>query len=204
MILVEQIYDFVLNLVNELIGAMDHKIVVIYAAVNGFCDRMPLERISQYEKTILSTINPELLKSVFLLIGKGVVNAYLPGSAMVVGFVFTIFSSTAMAAGPSDCWTGHPDERLLRTTENQILGVRDGVDNLALQAVERAKSFPLHLPGTEEEQTDKIRSILEFNLDGIALNHRIKQIHRWRQPAQMEDEESPFWMMIIDQVSQFP
>jgi len=36
---------------------------VIYAAVNGFCDRMPLDRISQYEKAILSTINPELQKS---------------------------------------------------------------------------------------------------------------------------------------------
>jgi len=42
---------------------IDNTIVVIYAAVNGFCDRMPLDRISQYEKAILSTINPELLKS---------------------------------------------------------------------------------------------------------------------------------------------
>uniref|UniRef100_A0A0E0QNS0 ATP synthase alpha subunit C-terminal domain-containing protein n=1 Tax=Oryza rufipogon TaxID=4529 RepID=A0A0E0QNS0_ORYRU len=42
---------------------IEKQIVVIYAAVNGFCDRMPLDRISQYEKAILSTINPELLKS---------------------------------------------------------------------------------------------------------------------------------------------
>jgi F-type H+-transporting ATPase subunit alpha len=42
---------------------IEKQIVVIYAAVNGFCDRMPLDRISQYEKNILSTINPELLKS---------------------------------------------------------------------------------------------------------------------------------------------
>ncbi|KAM3272147.1 hypothetical protein ACQJBY_042383 [Aegilops geniculata] len=42
---------------------IEKQIVVIYAAVNGFCDRMPLDRISQYEKAILSTINPELQKS---------------------------------------------------------------------------------------------------------------------------------------------
>ncbi|CAD6342112.1 unnamed protein product [Miscanthus lutarioriparius] len=29
---------------------IEKQIVVIYAAVNGFCDRMPLDRISQYEK----------------------------------------------------------------------------------------------------------------------------------------------------------
>jgi F-type H+-transporting ATPase subunit alpha len=33
--------------------------VVIYAAINVFCDRMPLDWISQFEKAILSTINIE-------------------------------------------------------------------------------------------------------------------------------------------------
>ncbi|XBJ08711.1 hypothetical protein VPH35_013947 [Triticum aestivum] len=42
---------------------IEKQIVVIYAAVNGFCDRMQLDIISQYEKAILSTINPELQKS---------------------------------------------------------------------------------------------------------------------------------------------
>ncbi|XBH67747.1 hypothetical protein VPH35_096073 [Triticum aestivum] len=42
---------------------IEKQIVVIYAAVNGFCAQMPLDRISQYEKAILSTINPELQKS---------------------------------------------------------------------------------------------------------------------------------------------
>ncbi|KAH0730510.1 hypothetical protein KY289_001698 [Solanum tuberosum] len=28
---------------------IEKQILVIYAAVNGFCDRMPLDRISQYE-----------------------------------------------------------------------------------------------------------------------------------------------------------
>nr|YP_010921743.1 ATP synthase F1 subunit alpha [Pinellia ternata]WIM35518.1 ATP synthase F1 subunit alpha [Pinellia ternata] len=42
---------------------IEKQILVIYAAVKGFCDRMPLERISQYEKAITSSIDPELLKS---------------------------------------------------------------------------------------------------------------------------------------------
>nr|ULQ69627.1 ATPase subunit 1 [Juncus alatus]ULQ69698.1 ATPase subunit 1 [Juncus himalensis] len=42
---------------------IEKQIAVIYAAVNGFCDRMPLDKIAQYEKAILSSINPELLKS---------------------------------------------------------------------------------------------------------------------------------------------
>ncbi len=42
---------------------IEKQIVVIYAAVNGFCDRMPLDRISQYEKAILSSITPDLLQA---------------------------------------------------------------------------------------------------------------------------------------------
>lgn len=42
---------------------IEKQILVIYAAVNGFCDRMPLERISQYERVILSRIKPELQQS---------------------------------------------------------------------------------------------------------------------------------------------
>ncbi|KAH0447387.1 hypothetical protein IEQ34_023782 [Dendrobium chrysotoxum] len=47
---------------------IEKQIVVIYAAVNGFCDRMPLDRISKYERAIPSSIDPELLKS---LLDKG-------------------------------------------------------------------------------------------------------------------------------------
>lgn len=42
---------------------IEKQILVIYAAVNGFCDRMPLDKISQYEKMLLSTVKPELLES---------------------------------------------------------------------------------------------------------------------------------------------
>nr|QJB23306.1 ATP synthase subunit alpha [Thismia annamensis] len=42
---------------------IEKQIVVLYAAVKGFCDRMPLDNISQYERAIPSSIDPELLKS---------------------------------------------------------------------------------------------------------------------------------------------
>ncbi|GKA54082.1 ATPase subunit 1 [Tanacetum coccineum] len=42
---------------------IEKQIAVIYAAVNGFCDRMPLDRISQYESAILKSIKTELLQS---------------------------------------------------------------------------------------------------------------------------------------------
>ncbi|KAK7820203.1 atp synthase subunit alpha [Quercus suber] len=42
---------------------IENQILVIYAAVNGFCDRMPSDRISQYERAIPSQIKPELLQS---------------------------------------------------------------------------------------------------------------------------------------------
>ncbi|XP_061345027.1 ATP synthase subunit alpha, mitochondrial-like [Gastrolobium bilobum] len=42
---------------------IEKQILVIYTAVNGFCDRMPLDKIAQYESVILSTIKPELLQS---------------------------------------------------------------------------------------------------------------------------------------------
>ncbi|KAK1258624.1 hypothetical protein QJS04_geneDACA024308 [Acorus gramineus] len=46
---------------------IEKQILVIYAAVNGFCDRMPLDKINKYEKDILNNINPDLLR----LLGEG-------------------------------------------------------------------------------------------------------------------------------------
>ncbi|KAI5652222.1 hypothetical protein M9H77_29409 [Catharanthus roseus] len=42
---------------------IEKQILVIYAAVNGFCDRMPLDKISQYERVIPNSVKPELLQS---------------------------------------------------------------------------------------------------------------------------------------------
>jgi F-type H+-transporting ATPase subunit alpha len=66
---------------------IEKQIVVIYAAVNGFCDRMPLDKIAQYERTILSSIHPDLMKS-FLVQGgftaekKKELDAFLKESAL--------------------------------------------------------------------------------------------------------------------------
>ncbi|KAI3912836.1 hypothetical protein MKW98_012778 [Papaver atlanticum] len=35
----------------------------IQAAVKGFCDKMPLDKISEYEKAILASVKPDLLQS---------------------------------------------------------------------------------------------------------------------------------------------
>ena len=42
---------------------IEKQILVIYAAVNGFCDRMPLHKIDQFERAILNSVKPELLQS---------------------------------------------------------------------------------------------------------------------------------------------
>ena len=42
---------------------IDKQILVIYAAVNGFCDRMPLNKIDLFERAILNSVKPELLQS---------------------------------------------------------------------------------------------------------------------------------------------
>ncbi len=67
---------------------IEKQILVIYAAVNGFCDRMPLDRISQYERAIPNSVKPELLQS--LLEKGGLTNerkmepdAFLKESALI-------------------------------------------------------------------------------------------------------------------------
>ncbi|XP_037482254.1 ATP synthase subunit alpha, mitochondrial-like [Triticum dicoccoides] len=186
---------------------IEKQIVVIYAAVNGFYDRMPLDRISQYEKAILSTINPELQKSFFFrFLFKATANFFWPGSVLLIGLIFFIsFScSTVEAAGPPDWMTGNPDKALLRTTERQILKVKDGIDNLAAQAVAKGNQFDMKLPGsTLEEQTENIRSILEWDLDGIELSQRPRQIEKYLN--QINNTNSSFWLLVVDHLTKlFP
>ncbi|KAL7157625.1 hypothetical protein ABFS83_02G089700 [Erythranthe nasuta] len=42
---------------------IEKQILVIYAAVNEFCDGMQLDKIAQFENMLLSTVKPELLES---------------------------------------------------------------------------------------------------------------------------------------------
>lgn len=57
---------FLLENMHTYINTHTHShiyIHVIYVFVNGFCDRIPLDKISQYEKVILSSMKLELLQS---------------------------------------------------------------------------------------------------------------------------------------------
>lgn len=51
---------------------IEKQILVIYAAVNGFCDRMPLDRISQYERAF-----PIIVRQVIKIVIKYFLNAAL-------------------------------------------------------------------------------------------------------------------------------
>jgi cytochrome c oxidase subunit 1 len=150
---------------------------------------------------ILSTINPQLLGVLLLLIVKRLADACLPGSGFLVGILFSL-SSTAKAAGPADWMTGDPDEKLLRRTERQIQRVSDGLDDVSAQAVTNAQQFSLNLPGrTNDDKASAIRSILEYDLDGIDLNQRLRRIRNWLRPEQIGNSDSQFWVQVIDQLS---
>lgn len=41
------------------------------------------------------------------------------------------------AAGPNDCWTGDPDERLLRAVDKKLSRIRDKLNALAEKVVEK-------------------------------------------------------------------
>nr|QQO99821.1 ATP synthase subunit 1 [Selaginella nipponica] len=44
--------------------SMEGQVVVIYAAVNGYLDRVPISMIDQYEKTLLDSIDPAILSAI--------------------------------------------------------------------------------------------------------------------------------------------
>lgn len=125
----------------------------------------------------------------------------MPGSGFLVGILFSL-SSTAKAAGPADWMTGDPSEKLLRRTERQIQRVSDGLDDVSAQAVTNAQQFSLNLPGrTNDDKASAIRSVLEYDLDGIDLNQRLRRIRKWLKPEEIGHSESQFWVQVIDQLS---
>jgi hypothetical protein len=131
-------------------------------------------------------------------------NFFFPGSAIVLGFAFSLFFSTerARAAGPSDWMKDHPDETLLRQTEKEIRRVQEGVDTLASKAVEKAQFFELGLPGTPAEQKETIKSIIDLDLDSIDLDQRSKRLKSWLNSG-VENPESPFWLMLVHEISKW-
>jgi hypothetical protein len=129
-------------------------------------------------------------------------NFFFPGSALILGFAFSFFFSTARAAGPSDWMKGHPDETLLRQTEKEIIRVQEGVDTLASKAVEKGKFFGLGLPGTPAEQKETLKSIIDLDLDSIDLDQRSKRLTSWLNCG-VENPESSFWLMLVHEITKW-
>ncbi|KAH0670337.1 hypothetical protein KY289_024830 [Solanum tuberosum] len=98
--------------------------------------------------------------------------------------------SQAEAAGPPDCWTGTADEKLLRITEKQINRITEERKALAEKAFERATFFGMGLPGSPQDQKDKISFILENEIDELDLRQRLKTLHHPRKLKNLMDHES--------------
>ncbi|KAK9033330.1 hypothetical protein V6N11_018363 [Hibiscus sabdariffa] len=143
---------------------IEKQILVIYAAVNGFCDRMPLEKISQYERAI-------------------------PKTARI-----------AEAAGPSDCWTGHPNEKELRKNDKLLTRIAEKRKALAEQAVAKAEMMQLGFPGSKEEQKKDINLIMENYLDDFDSDSHLRKLSSWSRPTQLDDSNSSFWIMILEEI----
>jgi hypothetical protein len=123
------------------------------------------------------------------------------GSGFLIGILFSL-SSSAKAAGLADWMIEDPDEKLLRRIESQIQRVSDGLDDVSAQAVTNAQQFSLNLPGrTNDDKASAIRSIMEYDLDGIDLNQRLRRVRNWLRPEKIGNSDSQFWVQVIDQLS---
>lgn len=73
-----------------------------------------------------------------------------PGSGFLITIVVAFVSrpQRAEAAGPSDCWTGEPDERLLRAMDKKLSRITEEQNALAEKAVEKGALFGMGLPGS--------------------------------------------------------
>ncbi|KAH0754882.1 hypothetical protein KY290_025152 [Solanum tuberosum] len=98
------------------------------------------------------------------------------GSIVDVPAGKAMLGAQAEAAGPPDCWTGTADEKLLRITEKQINRITEERKALAEKAFERATFFGMGLPGSPQDQKDKISFILENEIDELDLRQRLKTI----------------------------
>ena len=131
-------------------------------------------------------------------------NCFLPGSGIIVSifFSFVIYVSSArraQAAGPTDCWTGTPDEALHRITEKQLNRIAEERNALAEKAVERATFFGMGLPGSPQEQKSNINLILENEIDELDLRQRLKRIRKWNKESEVGNPESSFWLMVVEE-----
>ena len=107
----------------------------------------------------------------------------------------------AEAAGPSDCWTGEPDERLLRAMDKQLSHISEAKKTLAEKAVEKGAFFGMGLPGSPAEQKRSISTILENHLDSMDVDKRLQQIGRWEKAGELGSPESSFWLMVVEEIT---
>jgi hypothetical protein len=152
----------------------------------------------------ISLCNFETILTRFILwTGRQIANAFLPGSGIFIAIFISILNrpQRAEAAGPSDCWTGEPDERLLRAMDKRLSRIEEAQNALAEKAVGRGALFGMGLPGSPEEQKRGISRILENHLDSMDVDKRLQQIRKWEKRNELGSPESSFWLMVVEEIT---
>lgn len=155
------------------------------------------------EKKSLALLKTILTRFV-LWTGRQIANFFIPGSGIVIPIIVVAFVSRpqrAEAAGPSDCWTGEPDERLLRSMDKKLSRIAEAQNALAEKAVEKGALFGMGLPGSPVEQQKSISTILENHLDSMNVDRRLRQIRRWEKAEELGSPESSFWLMVVEEIT---
>lgn len=132
-----------------------------------------------------------------------IANFFLPGSGIIITIMLAFVSrlQRAEAAGPSDCWTGHPDEKLLRAMDKKLSRITEEQNALAEKAVEKGAFFGMGLPGSPTEQKKSISIILENHLDTMDVDRRLRQIRKWQKEEEVGSPESSFWLMVVEEIT---
>lgn len=101
---------------------------------------------------------------------------------------------------PSDCWTGQPDERLLRAMDKKLTQIAAETKALAEKTVEKGALFGIGLAGSPEEQRRSISLILENHLDDLDVDRRLRQIRKWDKDSEVGSPDSSFWLMVVQEI----
>lgn len=140
----------------------------------------------------------------FILIASRLIaNWILPGSTIVITIVVELLTrrpAIAYAAGPGDCWTGDPDERLLRSVDRKLTKIKEKLNNLAEKVVEKGALWGMGLPGSTQEQKKDIALILDTRLETLDIDRRLRQISKWGGESELESPDSSFWLMIVEEI----
>lgn len=115
-------------------------------------------------------------------------------------FGMLLVGESALAAEPEkDCWTGDPDEHLLRSVDHELTRIKAAKEELSEKTVERARTLNLGLPGSPSEQQKDISLILDNHLDDFDLEKRGRKVQDWVE-KQFHDSDSEFWLMIVHEI----